>query len=83
MGDGDPVVGARATSKFVEDDQRAFCRTGNYLRGFSQLFHERTAPFVDVVWSPHPDNQSDKEKKKRRLEFFVMANVSDQAIMES
>lgn len=59
VGDGDAVVGARAPSQFVQDDQRALGGSGDDFRGFAQLLHEGAAALVQVVRSPHPDDQSE------------------------
>ena len=71
MGDGDPIMGARAPAQLIQDDQWPLGRVGNDLGGFGQLLHERTAPFEDVVWGPHPDDQSDKRRLKVITLFFV------------
>lgn len=63
IGDGDPVVGARPPPQFVQDDQWAFGRPGDDLRGFGQLLHERTAAFVDVVRGSHPEDR-DRQRQK-------------------
>lgn len=63
IGDGDPVVGARPPPQFIQDDQWAFSCPGDDLRGFSQLLHERTAAFVDVVRGSHPEDR-DRQRQK-------------------
>lgn len=55
ISDGDPIMGARPPSQFIQNDQRTLGRPGNDLWGFSQLLHERTASLEDVVWGSHPN----------------------------
>lgn len=55
VSDGNPIMGARPPSQFIQNDQRTLGRPGNDLWGFAQLFHERTASLEDVVWGSHPD----------------------------
>lgn len=55
MSDGNPIVGARPPSQFIQNDQRTLGRPGNDLRGFAQLLHERTASLEDVVGGAHPE----------------------------
>lgn len=54
ISDGDAIMSACPSSQFIQDDQRALCRSGNDLWSFCELLHECAAPFVDVIWSSHP-----------------------------
>lgn len=58
ISDGNPVVGARPASQFIQNDQRTLGRPGNDLRGFAQLLHERTASLEDVVGGSHPEEEN-------------------------
>lgn len=55
ISDGDPIMGARPPSQFIQNDQRTLGRPGNDLWGFAQLLHERAASLEDVVRGSHPD----------------------------
>ena len=77
-GDGEAVVGARASSDLVEDDERPLGGVAQDLRRLHHLDHERRLSRREVVLQPHAGEDAVDDTDARRVGGHEAADLRKQ-----